>query len=54
MWSVETKSFCSTLTFAAAANAIVYESGVPVFVDSDRASWNLDPEILSRALRDGL
>src|SRR5208283_804229 len=44
--------FCSTLTFAAAANAIVYQSGVPVFVDSDRATWNLDPYILSRALRE--
>ena len=44
--------FCSTLTFVAAANAIVYQSGVPVFVDSDRATWNLDPEVLSRALRE--
>ena len=44
--------FCSTLTFVAAANAIVYQSGVPVFVDSDRASWNLDPDALSQALRE--
>ena len=44
--------FCSTLTFVAAANAIVYQSGVPVFVDSDRATWNLDPDVLSRALRE--
>ena len=43
--------FCSTLTFVAAANAIVYQGGVPVFVDSDRATWNLDPDVLSRALR---
>ena len=43
--------FCSTLTFVAAANAIVYQGGVPVFVDSDRATWNLDPGVLSRALR---
>src|ERR1035438_9782444 len=43
---------CSTLTFVAAANAIVYQGGVPVFVDSDRATWNLDPDILSRALRE--
>jgi pyridoxal phosphate-dependent aminotransferase EpsN len=43
---------CSTLTFVAAANAIVYQGGVPVFVDSDRATWNLDPEVLSRALRE--
>jgi len=40
------------LTFVAAANAIVYQSGVPVFVDSDRATWNLDPDVLSCALRE--
>jgi pyridoxal phosphate-dependent aminotransferase EpsN len=44
--------FCSTLTFVAAANAIVYQGGVPVFVDSDRATWNLDPDVLYRALRE--
>ena len=43
---------CSTLTFVAAANTIVYQGGVPVFVDSDRATWNLDPAVLSRALRE--
>jgi pyridoxal phosphate-dependent aminotransferase EpsN len=44
--------FCSALTFVAAANAIVYQGGVPVFLDSDRATWNLDPDVLSRALRE--
>jgi pyridoxal phosphate-dependent aminotransferase EpsN len=48
----EDEVFCSTLTFVAAANAIVYQSGVPVFVDSDRTTWNLDPDVLSRALRE--
>jgi len=43
--------FCSTLTFVAAANAIVYQGGLPVFVDSDPTTWNLDPDVLSRALR---
>jgi len=43
--------FCSTLTFVAAANAIAYQSGVPVFVDSDRTTWTLDPDVLFRALR---
>ena len=43
---------CSTLTFVAAANTIVYQGGVPIFVDSDRATWNLDPDVLSRALRE--
>jgi pyridoxal phosphate-dependent aminotransferase EpsN len=44
--------FCSSLTFVAAANAIVYQGGVPVFVDSDRTTWNLDPDVLSCALRE--
>ena len=43
---------CSTLTFVAAANAIVYQGGVPVFVDSDRATWNLNSDVLSHALRE--
>lgn len=41
---------CPTLTFAASANPIVYEGARPVFVDSDRVSWNLDPDQLSEAL----
>jgi pyridoxal phosphate-dependent aminotransferase EpsN len=43
---------CSTLTFAASANPIRYLGAVPVFVDSDRATWNMDPELLSDALKD--
>lgn len=41
---------CPTLTFSASANPIVYEGARPVFVDSDRASWNLDPDLLAEAL----
>ena len=37
---------CSTLTFAASANPIVYERARPVFIDSDEATWNLDPSLL--------
>ena len=48
---------CSTFTFAASANAIVYCGATPVFVDSDDASWNLSPalvaEHLARAAADG-
>ncbi len=40
----------STLTFAATANAIAYAGATPVFVDSDRASWNLDPGLLAEQL----
>ena len=42
--------YCSTLTFVASANPILYEGASPVFVDSDRATWNMDPELLAEAL----
>ena len=41
--------FCSTLTFAASANPIVYEGGEPVFIDSEPDSWNMSPVALERA-----
>jgi dTDP-4-amino-4,6-dideoxygalactose transaminase len=41
--------FCSTLTFSATANPITYEGGVPVFVDSEEDTWNMDPIALKRA-----
>lgn len=41
----------STLTFAATANAIRYVGATPVFIDSERQSWNMDPDLLSEALR---
>jgi dTDP-4-amino-4,6-dideoxygalactose transaminase len=40
----------STLTFAATANAIAYVGATPVFVDSDFATWNLDPGLLAEQL----
>lgn len=43
------KVFCSTLTFAASANPIVYEGGEPVFIDSEPESWNMSPIALERA-----
>ncbi|MBN2801527.1 MAG: aminotransferase class I/II-fold pyridoxal phosphate-dependent enzyme [Deltaproteobacteria bacterium] len=42
--------FCSGLTFAASANAIKYVGANPVFIDSDLASWNMDPLLLAEAL----
>lgn len=42
--------FCSTLTFAASANPIVYQGATPVFIDSDEQSWNMSPAALERAL----
>ncbi|AFY52850.1 putative PLP-dependent enzyme possibly involved in cell wall biogenesis [Rivularia sp. PCC 7116] len=42
--------FCSTLTFIASANPIIYQGAKPVFIDSDRTSWNMNPELLREAL----
>lgn len=42
----------STLTFVATANAVTYVGAKPVFVDSDRSSWNMDPDLLAEALED--
>ena len=42
----------STLTFAATANAITYVSAVPVFLDSDRSSWNMDPDLLAEEMEE--
>jgi dTDP-4-amino-4,6-dideoxygalactose transaminase len=41
---------CSTLTFVATANPILYLGARPVFVDSDHTSWNMDPRLLQKAL----
>jgi dTDP-4-amino-4,6-dideoxygalactose transaminase len=43
----------STLTFAATANAIRYVGAEPTFVDSDLASWNMDPDLLEAELTAG-
>ena len=43
---------CSSLTFAASANPILYEGAVPLFVDSERTSWNLDPDLLEELLEE--
>ncbi len=44
--------FCSSLTFVASANPIVYEGAVPVFIDSEPETWNMSPDALERALQD--
>ena len=42
---------CQSLTFCATANPIVYEGGRPVFIDSEPASWNIDPQLVEDELR---
>ena len=43
--------FCSDMTFAATVNPVVYEGGVPVFIDTERDTWNMDPAALEKAFR---
>lgn len=43
------KVFCSSLTFVASANPILYQGAEPVFIDSDPESWNMSPFALERA-----
>ena len=41
--------FCSDMTFDATLNPVVYEGGIPVFIDTDPDTWNMDPVALEKA-----
>ncbi len=41
--------FCSDVTFGATVNPIVYEGGIPVFIDTEYDTWNMSPEALEKA-----
>jgi dTDP-4-amino-4,6-dideoxygalactose transaminase len=41
--------FCTTLTFSATANPIIYQNAIPVFIDSDYKTWNICPKALEEA-----
>lgn len=43
--------FASDMTFSATVNPIVYEHACPIFIDSERDTWNMDPEALEKAFR---
>ena len=43
--------FCSTLTFSATANPIIYQNAIPVFIDSDYETWNMCPIALEEAFQ---
>lgn len=43
------RCFCSDMTFDATVNPIVYEHGIPVFIDTERDTWNMDPVALEKA-----
>lgn len=41
--------FCSSLTFSATTNPIIYQNATPVFIDSEQETWNMDPKALEKA-----
>ena len=43
------KVFCADMTFDATVNPVVYEGGVPVFIDTEYETWNMDPDALEKA-----
>ncbi len=43
------KVFCTDMTFDASVNPIVYEGGVPIFIDTEYDTWNMDPRALEKA-----
>lgn len=43
------KVFCSDITFAATVNPVVYEGAIPVFIDTEYDTWNMDPKALEKA-----
>lgn len=43
------KVFCSDMTFDATVNPVVYEGGIPIFIDTEYDTWNLDPAALETA-----
>lgn len=43
---------CSSFTFSATVNPIRYQNAIPVFIDSERDTWNMDPELLEKAIID--
>lgn len=43
--------FCPSFTFSATANPIIYQGAIPVFIDSNYETWNMDPEALQTAFQ---
>lgn len=43
---------CSSFTFSGSCNPIAYQGATPVFVDSERETWNMDPQLLEEAIED--
>ncbi len=48
----EDEILCSSFTFAGTCNPIVYLGAKPVFIDSEKKTWNMDPDLLEEAIKD--
>lgn len=48
------KVFCSSLTFIASANPVIYQGAEPIFIDSEPETWNMSPQALERAFHDAI
>ena len=46
--------FCSSLTFSASVNPVIYEKAIPVFIDSDYKTWNMSKKALQKAFDDAV
>jgi dTDP-4-amino-4,6-dideoxygalactose transaminase len=44
--------YCQSITFSASANPIAYQGAIPVFIDSEKDTWNMDPDLLKIALQE--
>ncbi|WP_143592122.1 DegT/DnrJ/EryC1/StrS family aminotransferase [Tenacibaculum holothuriorum] len=52
--SKDDEVICQSMTFSASANPIVYQGATPVFVDSEKETWNMCPKSLLEAIEDGI
>jgi dTDP-4-amino-4,6-dideoxygalactose transaminase len=43
---------CQSFTFSASANPIVYQGAIPVFIDSEEDTWNMNPVLLEQAIKE--
>ncbi|MCL4117439.1 UNVERIFIED_CONTAM: hypothetical protein GTU68_026198 [Idotea baltica] len=50
--SKDDEVICQSFTFSASANPILYLGATPVFIDSERDTWNMSPELLEKAIKD--
>lgn len=48
----EDEVICQTMTFSASANPIIYQGATPIFIDSEKSTWNMCPQALEEAIKD--